>query len=110
MTRPIACRTRWAPGTARSRLRCCGEGADSAPCEARREEHSSLGGGPEAAHDAAPRHRPGRIGMDTHVDHPPYAFEVSPQSDRTPLYAFEVLLQSSHIPRHQHHAQIGLGS
>ena len=46
-------------------------GADSAPHEAGRDEHPSPGGGPEAACNAALRHRPGGIGMDTHMAHPP---------------------------------------
>ena len=83
---------------------------DSALCEVGRDEHPGPGGGPEAARDTAPRHHPGGIGMDTHVAHPPHAFKVSPQSDRTPLYAFKVLLQSSRIRRCQRHAQSGIGS
>ena len=49
----------------------CIEEAGSAPCEVTRGEHPSPGGGPEAALNAAPRNRPGGIGMDTPTAHPP---------------------------------------
>ena len=52
-------------------LMCCREGADSAPHEVGRDEHPGLGGGPKAAHNAAPRHWPRGIGMGIHVAHPP---------------------------------------
>ena len=89
---PIAHHTRWAPGTARSGLRCCREGVDPALHEAGGHEHPGPRGGPKAACDATLRHRSRGIGRDTPKNHHAYAFKISPWSDHTPLYTFEVLL------------------
>ena len=60
-----------APGTARSRLRHCGEGAVWAPPKVGGDKHPGPGGSPEVACDIAPRCRLGGIGMGIHVAHPP---------------------------------------
>ena len=85
-------------------------GGDSALHEVGREEHPGPGGGPEAVCNAAPRHWPRGIGMDTHMVHPPIHFQGLTVEQLHPLYTFEVLLWSNHIPRCQLHTQIGLGS
>ena len=73
-------------------------GGDLAPCEAGRDEHPSPGGGPKTVRNTALRHQPGggRDGY-SHGSSTPHAFEVSPQSDHTPLYAFQVLSMSPNI-------------
>ena len=61
------------------------------------DEHPGPRGGPEAAHDAAPRHQLMGLGMDIHVAHPPtHLRDVT--MDFTPLYTFEVLRQCGRIP------------
>ena len=52
-------------------MRCCVEGAGSAPHEVARGEHPGPGGDPKAALDATPRHQPRGIGMDAPTAHPP---------------------------------------
>ena len=67
---PIAHHTHWPPGTARRGLRCCIEGAGSAPHWVASGEHPGPGGDPGAALNAAPRHWPRGIGMDAPMAHP----------------------------------------
>ena len=52
-------------------MKCCIEGAGSAPHEVARGEHPGPGGDPGAALNATPRHQSRGIGMDTPMAHPP---------------------------------------
>ena len=73
--------------------------AGSAPHKAAGGEHPGPGGGPEAALDTAPRHRPGGIVMDVPMAHPPvHLQDVTVEQPHPPVHLQGATAEQPHPP------------